>query len=1206
MSASDPEACNDACRLVMVLPALILGRHSAGPEQARPGAAWIDVVEARIRRLLNGEFIELFEAIATGAPPRREADSDIDPRIGKVKRALQRARQGSVSKAVGALRGGGILPLEQERVRLAFAGLLVPHLGNDPLPFAQAARLVDGSPSPDSDMFKFTPTVSMVPGPNGELIEVPTLDWSMQHLDPTSAPGISGLSNMILKRLSPAVVGPLLRPYFGTGVWDYSIPSHKVTHQLLISVRGVALDKNGEGYSPDREVNNLRPICIGESLRRLAGRCQLLQLEGQIGERLAPSGQYGVGFANGTDTVYQLVARALDAFVAAEVAGGTAETDARNAFCSIFRDAIQRGVIKHAPELLATLNFLYGLDAVGLCYLYGPGQSVPLGSYPLPVGVQQGDVFGPLFFALGLDELLAAVRERMRNLPVDSTFVNQPVFVTGAVDGALLNAPPEPGGAVVVPVRQGMPLRLVEAPSYLDIEAAGDRSSLRVAVLVGEGASSYRVSLPWESVRFGTEILLAAYLDDIHFPGEAFLLRPFTLILRELGPTIGLHFVSLSKNYAYIPRDYEVEVRRLYPDASIITDATPGTPKVQFEAGARALTGDLRRLLITHVGIPKIMGAPLRTACAAMSGSTCLNDDVAWVKARAKEVAAEAMLFFAHLGLEGVDAAASEYVGHDTYDSYKRAAATLPEDESQIKFFLARYSFMSRLQCVARSLPSSVSSDPLHAVDLLAVETAAACAGLTSARELTADQQGRIVLPTRFGGIIPGNAIVAPASSVCAAANVDDYLLRVAPTGGRPELWIMARMRDRAVGRALAAGGAAPRLTPAELELQRDVVQINAASADPRVRAFLRRSAESSADPGAEQPVDAAAPVPDLLNLSNLSETRVSSRQLCDFLWVRQFLRISDGASPLGRAKMLEGCLPGAGLSFAAVPSVPAFDLPHATFKRLLQNYLGIVGHRLPHTHHCGGGHVVQLDGDNSHHIQVCPMLGRGKLAHDELKNSLAHALLACGVASEVRTEVRLGARGEDGVGLTYNGDLVYFLPDGRRVLLECSRLTITQSSIAGSGSLAGPSSVLNLLRIAENARRDHARASAIVENDEGNTLFIPIVLTSCGGFGPSARAFLKEVFKTAQANGRWAMASGQPEVLTTWNTFYASTYWNMRLSVAGAVMDAHVQNDILLRDRTRNLVVVGRQPHPNPNHSSYSSVGRPRRGVTAAPLGVV
>ena len=213
MSAGDPEACNDACRLVMVLPALILGRHSAGPEQARPGAAWIDVVEARIRRLLNGEFQELFEAIASGAPAGREEDRGVDPRVGKVKRALQRARQGSVSKAVGALRGGGILPLEQERVRLAFAGLLVPHAGDDPLPFAQAARLVDGSPSPDSDLFNFTPTVSMVPGPNGELIEVPTLDWSMQHLDPTSAPGISGLSNMILKRLSPALLARSGAPF---------------------------------------------------------------------------------------------------------------------------------------------------------------------------------------------------------------------------------------------------------------------------------------------------------------------------------------------------------------------------------------------------------------------------------------------------------------------------------------------------------------------------------------------------------------------------------------------------------------------------------------------------------------------------------------------------------------------------------------------------------------------------------------------------------------------------------------------------------------------------------------------------------------------------------------------------------------------------------------------------------------------------------
>ena len=83
-------------------------------------------------------------------------------------------------------------------------------------------------------------------------------------------------------------------------------------------------------------------------------------------------------------------------------------------------------------------------------------------------------------------------------------------------------------------------------------------------------------------------------------------------------------------------------------------------------------------------------------------------------------------------------------------------------------------------------------------------------------------------------------------------------------------------------------------------------------------------------------------------------------------------------------------------------------------------------------------------------------------------------------------------------------------------------------------------------------------------------------------------------------------MASGQPEVLTTWNTFYASTYWNMRFSVAGAAMDAHVQNDIMLRDRTRNLVVVGRQPHPKPNYAPCSPGGRPHRAAAVDPPGEV
>ena len=72
-------------------------------------------------------------------------------------------------------------------------------------------------------------------------------------------------------------------------------------------------------------------------------------------------------------------------------------------------------------------------------------------------------------------------------------------------------------------------------------------------------------------------------------------------------------------------------------------------------------------------------------------------------------------------------------------------------------------------------------------------------------------------------------------------------------------------------------------------------------------------------------------------------------------------------------------------------------------------------------------------------------MLGRGKRAHDEFKSSLVHAIQESGVASDARTEARLSAWGVDGTGVSYDSDVVYFESDGRKVVLECSRLDYTE-----------------------------------------------------------------------------------------------------------------------------------------------------------------
>ena len=76
------------------------------------------------------------------------------------------------------------------------------------------------------------------------------------------------------------------------------------------------------------------------------------------------------------------------------------------------------------------------------------------------------------------------------------------------------------------------------------------------------------------------------------------------------------------------------------------------------------------------------------------------------------------------------------------------------------------------------------------------------------------------------------------------------------------------------------------------------------------------------------------------------------------------------------------------------------------------------------------------------------------------------------------------------------------------------------------------------------------------------------------------------------------------PEVTTTWNALYASIYCNMHFSVARAAMDAHDQNDIVLRDRARNHAVAGRQPHISPNYVPYSTGGCPHRAAAVDPPG--
>ena len=86
--------------------------------------------------------------------------------------------------------------------------------------------------------------------------------------------------------------------------------------------------------------------------------------------------------------------------------------------------------------------------------------------------------------------------------------------------------------------------------------------------------------------------------------------------------------------------------------------------------------------------------------------------------------------------------------------------------------------------------------------------------------------------------------------------------------------------------------------------------------------------------------------------------------------------------------------------------------------------------------------------------------------------------------------------------------------------------------------------------------------------------------------------AFLKEVYGRAKEADKFLMPQ-QPALKHSWNTMVASSFWEMRMSIACATTDAEYQNRIILHDNTLNLPVVARQPHLGPNYASHTAVRR-------------
>ena len=142
-----------------------------------------------------------------------------------------------------------------------------------------------------------------------------------------------------------------------------------------------------------KQPTGVRPIAVGETLRRLAGKCLVRRCQDEVIEKLLPH-QMGVGIANACE----IISHAVRAWAETAAADETLIlVDFSNAYNSLDRQKMLEAIAEDAPAFLPYANYCYGAETPLL------GKGFTLSSAE---GTQQGDCCGPIFFSVTLNRLL--------------------------------------------------------------------------------------------------------------------------------------------------------------------------------------------------------------------------------------------------------------------------------------------------------------------------------------------------------------------------------------------------------------------------------------------------------------------------------------------------------------------------------------------------------------------------------------------------------------------------------------------------------------------------------------------------------------------------------------------------------------------------------------------------------------------------------
>eukprot|EP00731_Ephydatia_muelleri_P034861 Em0082g8a len=284
--------------------------------------------------------------------------------------------------------------------------------------------------------------------------------------------------------------------------------SGKVPVQVARFLAGgnlVALEKNKPNCPPD-----IRPIAVGEAIRRLAGKCLCSMTKAKAHDFLAPF-QLGVACQGGAEKIIHGLRSCVDEHWH-EVDFAVLKIDLHNAFNRVSRQAVLNACALHIPELLPWSQWCYGQH---------PALWHSLGTISSEIGVQQGDPLGPLLFCLVLQQIISAI--------VEDVDCESLLFHHWYIDDGVVAGPVAAIARVLAIIQEsGPPLGLNINIAKCELFSSRDLSSFPEEMRRSNVPHFEILGTP-----IGDLVFCAKFVAQKHLHSIIFVLRPFSIIRRS-------------------------------------------------------------------------------------------------------------------------------------------------------------------------------------------------------------------------------------------------------------------------------------------------------------------------------------------------------------------------------------------------------------------------------------------------------------------------------------------------------------------------------------------------------------------------------------------------------------------------------------------------------------------------------------------------